>query len=848
MGDFNEILETEEHSNFENSPNISMGMRDFQEVVRHCSLSDMGGHGPLFTWCNKREEGLICKKLDRVLVNDIWLYHHSQAYCVFESGGCSDHLRCRIQMGSQGTRKKRPFKFINSVGGMAEFAPLVAEHWSKTEALFHSTSALYRFSKKLKTLKPGIRDLSKRKFGNLALRSKLAFQALCEKQGATLINPTPDRIREDAEAFERWQRVATLEEEFYKQKAKLHWLEVGDQNTKVFHNAVKVREARNGIREILCSNGDIVKTQGEIKEEAECFFHEFLTHKTVDLEEPSIHKLEELLDFRCTAEDSNLLVKEVTEKEITKVLFSMPSNKSPGPDGYTSELKGMMSRLIDPNQTAFVENRLLMESILLATELVKDYHKVSISGRSALQIDISKAFDSLQWPFILNALKAMQFPPQFIHWIRLCITSASFSVQVNGELAGFCRSERGLRQGCALSPYLFVMSMNVLTKMLDAAAKRREIGYHPRCQNLSLTHLCFADDVMVFTDGKQRSIDGVLKVFRQFARLSGLQISVEKSTIYMAGISQTEREAILANFPFASGQLPVRYLGLPLLTKCMTVGDYKPLIEKQSLWKKWVFLYLIRKDTFWSVGDKQNAGSWMWRKILKLRPLARDFHRVEVKSGSNTSFWYDHWSSQGRLIESLGVRGCIDLGIPLESTLEDAFLTHRRRRHRHTLLNRVEDEIENAKTNAAAGVEDVAKWMCRPGVYKDRFKSKETWMIIREHHLRCDWSDTVWFKYATPKYSFLLWTAMHDRLATGDRIRDHSIDKTSLFILRYVFQATIYGLWRERNARRHGENLSPPQRLIKVIDKTIRNRLSSIRSKGVKDYENRLVHWFGTRL
>ncbi|XP_024009942.1 uncharacterized protein LOC112085147 [Eutrema salsugineum] len=490
---------------------------------------------------------------------------------------------------------------------------------------------------------------------------------------------------------------------------------------------------------------------------------------------------------------------------------------------------------------------------------------------------------------------------------------------------------------------------------------------------------------MVFTDGKQRSIDGVLKVFRQFARLSGLQISVEKSTIYMAGISQTEREAILANFLFASGQLPVRYLGLPLLTKCMTVGDYKPLIEKirgrisswtirqlsyagrlqlirsvlmsitnfwmnayrlpsacvreieklcaaflwsgpslntnkskvawnmitrkktegglglrplkevntvsglkliwrllspnQSLWKKWVFMYLIRKDTFWSVGDKQNAGSWMWRKILKFRPRARDFHRVEVKSGSNTSFWYDHWSSQGRLIESLGVRECIDLGIPLESTLEDAFLTHRRRRHRHTLLNRVEEEIENAKTNAAAGVEDVAKWMCRPGVYKDRFKSKETWMIIREHHLRCDWSDTVWFKYATPKYSFLLWTAMHDRLATGDCIlywnanvdtscslchhpletrqdlffecayakqvceplvkgiltntytcnwddilrilRDHNIDKTSLFILRYVFQATIYGLWRERNAQRHGENPSPPQRLIKVIDKTI---------------------------
>ena len=92
MGDFNEALEGEEHSGYEDNPRISQGMRDFQDLVCYCRFTDMGYPGPKFTWCNKREEGLICKKLDRVLVNEKWL-HSSRAYSVFESGGCSDHLR-----------------------------------------------------------------------------------------------------------------------------------------------------------------------------------------------------------------------------------------------------------------------------------------------------------------------------------------------------------------------------------------------------------------------------------------------------------------------------------------------------------------------------------------------------------------------------------------------------------------------------------------------------------------------------------------------------------------------------------------------------------------------------------
>ena len=97
-GDFNKILDGSEHSNFDSTQISYAGMRDFQAVIRHCSITDLGYHGPLFTWCNKREEGLVCKKLDRVLVNDSWCNVFPHSYSVFESGGCSDHARGRFNL------------------------------------------------------------------------------------------------------------------------------------------------------------------------------------------------------------------------------------------------------------------------------------------------------------------------------------------------------------------------------------------------------------------------------------------------------------------------------------------------------------------------------------------------------------------------------------------------------------------------------------------------------------------------------------------------------------------------------------------------------------------------------
>lgn len=122
--------------------------------------------------------------------------------------------------------------------------------------------------------------------------------------------------------------------------------------------------------------------------------------------------------------------------------------------------------------------------------------------------------------------------------------------------------------------------MNVLSLKIDRAAVTQKFNYHPQCASLSLTHLCFADDLMVFVEGSKDSVEGVMAVFDEFSHWSGLHISLVKSKVYMAGVSEEMRTAILQNFPFAVGKLPVSYLGLPLMTKGMTSQDYLPLTEK----------------------------------------------------------------------------------------------------------------------------------------------------------------------------------------------------------------------------------------------------------------------------
>lgn len=242
-------------------------------------------------------------------------------------------------------------------------------------------------------------------------------------------------------------------------------------------------------------------------------------------------------------------------------------------------LKPMLPDLILPNQTAFVQGRLLVENTVLASEIVHGYHRNKGPKRLVLKVDIAKAFDTISWDFIFNCLLSIGVPLIYLRWLRACVTTPSFTVGYNGTVQGYFKSKRGLRQGDPLSPYLFVLAMNCLSIMLDKAAAEGRFGCHYKCKESKLTHLCFADDFLIFTEGSYESVQGVLDVLRDFESKSGLAISISKTCFFTSDIPDIEVEQIKNQIGLQHGTLPIRYLGVPLCTKKLSVSNCEPLLQ-----------------------------------------------------------------------------------------------------------------------------------------------------------------------------------------------------------------------------------------------------------------------------
>ncbi|GJW47654.1 hypothetical protein Tco_0079300 [Tanacetum coccineum] len=285
-----------------------------------------------------------------------------------------------------------------------------------------------------------------------------------------------------------------------------------------------------------------------------------------------------------------------------------------------NRLKDCLKRLISPNQSAFVPGRSIADNILLTQEIMHNYHLDRGVPRCAFKVDIQKAYDTVDWEFLRAALIGFGFHDRMISWIMECVSTTSFSISINGSLHGFFKGKRGLRQGDPLSPYLFTIVMEVFSLMLHRRVRESSsFTYHRYCSELELINLCFADDLFLFAHGDVNSATIIKEALDEFKDASGLNPSMPKSKAYFCNVLNHTKLAILLVLPFEEDRLPVKYLGVPLVSSRLIFRDCKELIDKVQNrvndWKNKFLSFAGRLQLIQSVLGSLNV---FWASVFAL--------------------------------------------------------------------------------------------------------------------------------------------------------------------------------------------------------------------------------------
>ncbi|KAK1318896.1 hypothetical protein QJS10_CPB04g01152 [Acorus calamus] len=393
-----------------------------------------------------------------------------------------------------------------------------------------------------------------------------------------------DLIHIENRARDSYKALFSSEESMIRQKSRQNWLQLGDSNTAFFYASFVGRKARNTLRRVSLPNGDTSNDPSTVKA--------YTVNNFTQLLNQSHSAGMAQMDFKTklSSLEAAQLITEVTGKEIYSTLKQMKANGSSGPDGFNPffffhcwEVVG--SDVVAAVKEFFSSGRLLKQLnhsfICLVPKVVSADSYLSNGGnteRAAIKVDLSKAFDSIRWEFIYQVMHDMHFPVRWIGWIRECIETPKYSVLINGSPNGFFGATCGLRQGDPISPLLFVLVMEAFTYQIDRSIMEGRIEPYLKGR-VQISHLIFADDLILFSNGSPNSARGINSLFRDFAESSGLKLNPAKSQAFLSKTFSAPTEFI-ASLGIKAGTLPVRYLGLPLLDKALSHSSCLPLLDK----------------------------------------------------------------------------------------------------------------------------------------------------------------------------------------------------------------------------------------------------------------------------
>ena len=195
---------------------------------------------------------------------------------------------------------------------------------------------------------------------------------------------------------------------------------------------------------------------------------------------------------------------------------------------------------------------------------------------------MAKAYDRVSWSYICLVLRKMGFNEVFIDMIWRIMANNWYSVIINGKRYGFFQSTRGLKQGDPLSPALFILGAEVLSRSLNMLHNHPKYhGFIMEQRGPQVNHLSFADDIILFTSGRSKTLKLLMYTLREYEKVSGQLINGDKSNfmLHPSAFSST-KDRIRRLTGFKQKQGLITYLGCPLFVGRPRNVYFSDLINK----------------------------------------------------------------------------------------------------------------------------------------------------------------------------------------------------------------------------------------------------------------------------
>ncbi|XP_026417071.1 uncharacterized protein LOC113312538 [Papaver somniferum] len=525
IGDFNALLGSEDkNGGLEVDESDFLNLRNFYDTL---DLHDPGFSGPRFTWSNMQQgPDLILERLDRCLINSTVEILFPKLCINNFPRDSSNHCPMHIGFNYEYICMPRPFHFMAMWIEDPTCRDIIANFWSVNVV----GSPAYKLKDKLLNTKKGLRDWNKSSFGNIQNNISTTRKELVDSQ---TYSPTDCRVTSRLKA--RLEYLYNMEELYWKDKSREVWLLEGDKNSPYFHRVTLFRRKRKVISWIKNAAGTILTYKHSIENDNSILnsplSEEEIKNVVIQMggkKAPGPNGFtglfyqkywdivgEVVVDMTQTCFRSGNVAKSFNHTNITLIpkvsLAELVSQYRPiGLCNFIykivsktldNRLNPFMNHIISQNQSAFVPKRSIFDNILLANEAIYavNRHKKDI-GIAAIKLDMSKAYDKLEWSFLEKVLIKIGLSNHWVKLIHQCISTVSYFVLLNGSPDGLINPERGLRQGDPLSPYLYIICSEALSSYIDVLTRKGLVEGIKVCKNASaMTHLLFADDSLLFS-------------------------------------------------------------------------------------------------------------------------------------------------------------------------------------------------------------------------------------------------------------------------------------------------------------------------------------------------------------